>query len=256
MRALYQFAKLSRLKFVSHLDLQRFMQMALRRTELPVAYSQGFNPHPVMSFASALAVGWTSDCEILDVKLSSPVSEEFAFKEMAAALPPDMPLKRVRLVDDSHPALMASLRMAEYLIQLDGAGAEATASASPGYMAEKCVIALRKTKSGEKPADIRAMTCALSVEPTEVFSGDLDPDGLSSCVSNRTSVCRKDVHTNDAVVLRATLMLTEKATLKPDLLVKTLSERAGVPAPSMQIHRLRLMGEGPRGAVDLMDLSF
>ncbi len=255
MRALYQFAKLSRLKFVSHLDLQRFMQMALRRTELPVAYSQGFNPHPVMAFASALAVGWTSDYEILDVKLSSPVSEEFAFKEMAAALPPDMPLKRVRLVDDSHPAMMAALRMAEYQILLDGTGAEAAASAILGYMAEKSVIALRKTKSGEKPADIRAMTCALSVEPTEVSMGDAQT-GSSACVSNRTSVCLRDTSTNGAVVLRATLMLTEKATLKPDLLVKTLSERAGVPAPSMQIHRLRLMGEGPKGAVDLMDLSF
>lgn len=255
MRALYQFAKLSRLKFVSHLDLQRFMQMALRRTELPVAYSQGFNPHPVMSFASALAVGWTSDCEILDVKLSSPVSEEFAFKEMAAALPPDLPLKRVRLVDDSHPAMMASLRMAEYLILLDGASAEAAASAIPGYLAEKSVIALRKTKSGEKPADIRAMTCALSVEPTEVFVGDAQA-GSSACVSNLNSVCLREPDTSGAVVLRATLMLTEKATLKPDLLVNTLSERAGVSASSMHIHRLRLLGEGPRGAVDLMDLSF
>lgn len=255
MRALYQFAKLSRLKFVSHLDLQRFMQMALRRTELPVAYSQGFNPHPVMSFASALAVGWTSDCEILDVKLSSPVSEEFAFKEMAAALPPDLPLRRVRLVDDSHPAMMATLRMAEYQILLDGFGAEAAASAIPGYMAEKSVIALRKTKSGEKPADIRAMTCALSAEPTEVLIGDTQA-GSSACVSNLTSVCLRDASTNGAVVLRATLMLTEKATLKPDLLVNTLSERAGVSAPTMQIHRLQLLGEGPKGAVDLMDLSF
>ena len=254
MRALYQFAKLSRLKFVSHLDLQRFMQMALRRTELPVAYSQGFNPHPVMSFASALAVGWTSDCEILDVKLSSPVSEDFAFKEMAAALPPDMPLKRVRLVDDSHPAMMASLRMAEYRILLDGAGAEAVASAIGGYLAEESVIALRKTKSGEKPADIRAMTCALAVEPTEVSIGDTESAGFSGCVSNLTSVCLKDVPKDGAVALRATLMLTEKATLKPDLLVNTLSERAGVSAPSMQIHRLRLLGEGPKAPVDLMDL--
>ena len=252
MRALYQFAKLSRLKFVSHLDLQRFMQMALRRTELPVAYSQGFNPHPVMSFASALAVGWTSDCEILDVKLSAPVSEDFAFKEMAAALPPDMPLKRVRLVDDSHPAMMASLRMAEYRILLDGAGAEAVASAIGGYLAEESVIALRKTKSGEKPADIRAMTCALAVEPTEVSNGD--SAGLSGCVSNHTSVCEKDVPKDGAVALRATLMLTEKATLKPDLLVNTLSGRAGVAAPAMQIHRLRLLGVGPKGPVDLMDL--
>lgn len=255
MRALYQFAKLSRLKFVSHLDLQRFMQMALRRTQLPAAYSQGFNPHPVMAFASALAVGWTSGCEILDVRLSAPVSEEFAFTQMAAALPPDMPLKRVRLVEDTHPAMMAALRMAEYRIKLDGAGAEAAASAVGGYMAQTSVIALRKTKSGEKPADIRAMTCALSIEQTEVGHDETKPTGLANCVKDTTSVCFRDVRPNGAfATLRATLMLTEKATLKPDLLVSTLSARAGAAAPSMQIHRLRLLGEGPGGAVDLMDL--
>jgi hypothetical protein len=115
------------------------------------------------------------------------------------------------------------------------------------------VIALRKTKSGEKPADIRAMTRALSVEPT-VVSFEEPQAGSSGCVTSLTSVCLRDVQKNDSVILRATLMLTEKATLKPDLLVNTLSERAGASAPTMQIHRLRLMGEGPGGAVDLMDL--
>ncbi len=254
MRALYQFAKLSRLKFVSHLDLQRFMQMALRRTELPVAYSQGFNPHPVMAFASALAVGWTSDCEILDVKFSAPVSEDFAFSQMAAALPPDLPLQRVRLVEDSHPAMMAALRMAEYRITLDGPGAQATAEAIDCYMAETSVIALRKTKSGEKPADIREMTRALSIETKDPFAEEKQA-GSSSCVSNIASVCIQDDQQNTApVMLRATLMLTEKATLKPDLLVNTLAQRAGVEVPSMQIHRLRLLGEPQSGAADLMDL--
>jgi len=255
MRALYQFKKLSRLKFVSHLDLQRFMQMALRRTELPVAYSQGFNPHPVMAFASALAVGWTSECEIVDVKLSEKVSEEFAFSQMAAALPPDMPLRRVRLVEDGHPAMMASLRTAEYRILLGGEGALAAAAAIDGYLAESSVIALRKTKSGEKPADIRAMTIALATEQTEVYNENGKPTEYANCVNNSTSVCIDAGGPAEApVALRATLMLTEKATLKPDLLVSTLAARAGVATPSMQIHRLRLMGEGPRGATDLMDL--
>ena len=251
MRALYQFAKLSRLKFVSHLDLQRFMQMALRRTDLPVAYSQGFNPHPVMAFASALAVGWTSDCEILDVKLAENVSEEFAFRQMASALPPDLPLQRVRLVEDSHPAMMAALSAAEYRILLDGEGAKATASAIGGYMAQSSVIALRKTKSGEKPADIRVMTLALSEEQTEVHIKDQEQTGCSNCIASNTSVC---IGAGAEAALRATLMLTERATLKPDLLVATLAGRAGVPTPSMQIHRLRLLGEGPSGAADLMDL--
>jgi radical SAM-linked protein len=251
MRALYQFAKLSRLKFVSHLDLQRFMQMALRRTDLPVAYSQGFNPHPVMAFASALAVGWTSDCEILDIKLAEKVSEDFASAQMAAALPPDLPLVRVRLVEDSHSAMMAVLNAAEYRILLDGEGARATAAAIGGYLSESSVIALRKTKSGEKPADIRAMTIALTEERAASPRNEREQAEYSNCVTNHTSVC---IGAGAEVTLRATLMLTERATLKPDLLVSTLAARAGVQVPSMQIHRLRLLGEGPNGAADLMDL--
>ncbi len=255
MRALYQFSKLSRVKFVSHLDLQRFMQMALRRTDLPVAYSQGFNPHPVMAFASALAVGWTSDYEILDVKFAAPVTEEFAFLQMAAALPPDLPLKRVRLVDDSHPAMMATLKMADYRIMLDGTGAKATAGAIGGYMAQSSVIALRKTKSGEKPADIRVMTCKLTMDANGLSAKNEETAGITSCTSWNTSVCVGTETASDSqVVLRATLMLTEKATLKPDLLISTLAEKAGVDAPSMQIHRLQLLGEGSRGPVGLMDL--
>jgi radical SAM-linked protein len=254
MRALFQFAKRSRLRFVSHLDLQRFMQTALRRTRLPVAYSQGFNPHPVMSFASALAVGWTSDCEILDVRLSEPVCESFAFSQMASALPPDMPLQRVRLVDDRHPAMMALLRMAEYRIALAGEGAAATAAAIDGYMAEDSVIALRKTKSGEKPADIRAMTRALALEKPELSEIGQKQTDVQNCVSNYNSVCiSPDAGAGQRISLRATLMLTEKATLKPDLLVSTLAGRALVPVPEMSIHRLKLLGEDARGAIDLMD---
>jgi radical SAM-linked protein len=255
MRALYQFAKLRRLRFVSHLDLQRFMQMALRRTSLPVAYSQGFNPHPVMSFASALAVGWTSDCEILDIKLSERVTEAFAFREMASALPPDMPLKRVRLVEDSHPAMMALLRMAEYRIDLSGEGAEATVGAVEGYLAESSVIALRKTKSGEKPADIRPMTIALFREQTDVRGLSQTQAVVTPALGECTSVgIVQNEEPAAGVSLRATLMLTEKATLKPDLLVSVLAKRAGVEVPTFDIHRLRLLGEGALGPVDLMDL--
>jgi radical SAM-linked protein len=114
MRALFQFSKLSRLKFVSHLDLQRFMQMALRADGASGGLFARVQPSPGDAFASALAVGWTSECEILDVKLAEDVTEEFAFSQMASALPPDMPLKRVRLVEDGHPAMMASLTTAEY----------------------------------------------------------------------------------------------------------------------------------------------
>ena len=87
MRAWIRFGKNDRLRFVSHLDLQRFFQRALNRTGLPIAYSQGFNPHPVMSFGSALAVGWTSAYEILDFKLAVPMGSAERMASSVRALP-------------------------------------------------------------------------------------------------------------------------------------------------------------------------
>ena len=76
MRALIRFGKQPRLRFISHLDLQRFFQRAVNRTGLPIAYTQGFNPHPIMSFGSALALGWTSEYEVIDIKLSAPMGRK------------------------------------------------------------------------------------------------------------------------------------------------------------------------------------
>ncbi len=224
MRALFEFQKLDRLKFVSHLDLQRFMQMALRRTDIPVAYSQGFNPHPSMSFASALAMGWTSDCEVLEVKLADAITEGEAFRQMSAALPQDMPLRRVRLIADEQPKRMAIVQMSDYVITLSGEGAAAICAAVPGFLAEPSVMALRKTKSGEKMTDIRPWSVSVASKQTEV-----------------------------GYEIRSRLLLTEPATLKPDLLVKTLAELAGVAVPErVRYHRTQLWAVDKQGrAVEL-----
>ena len=213
MRAIYQFGKTRRLMCVSHLDLQRFMQMALRRSALPVAYSQGFNPHPLLSFASALAMGWTSEAELMDIKLAVPLGKA---------------LKGVRLVEDHFPALMARLYWADYAITLPGPAWDKVAQAVPGFLAEKEVIALRKTKSGEKPADIRPMALSLEVAPQ-----------------------------GDGYLMRARLQLTERATLKPDLLLSVLAQRAGAELPQdAQVHRTALLAQDDSGApVDLFTLK-
>ena len=223
MRMLFEFGKGGRLRYISHLDLQRFMQRALRRTDLPVAYSQGFSPHPQMAFASALAMGWSSDVEILDVKLTDAVDEEHAREQLDRALPPEMPVHRARLVEDRFPAMMAKLVWADYTIELSGASAETVVSAIDGYMTEESVIALRKTKSGEKPADIRKMTASLRADGTTVY---------------------------------ARLMLTELATVKPDLLLNTLAERAGVEPAEARSHRTALLAVEKDGSVvPLMDMQ-
>ena len=222
MRAMIRFGKQPRLRFISHLDLQRFFQRALNRTGLPIAWTQGFNPHPILSFGSALALGWTSESEILDVKLSVPMGRKRTEEAMRAALPVDLPVLEVRMVDDRHPAPMAMVRASDYEIALSGETAAATLDAAEEFLRRESVMAMRKTKSGEREVDVRPMALSLKRE------GD---------------------------VLSARLMLTEKDTLKPDLLVRALAEIAGAEVPEMRIHRRCLLGEDESGALKpLMEL--
>ena len=222
MRMLIRFGKNPRLRFISHLDLQRFLHMALNRTGLPIKYSEGFNPHPVMAFGSALALGWTSEYELLDVRLSAPMGRKRCEDALRFALPEDLPVLEVKLLEDRAPSIMSMVYASDYLIRLNGETAQAVQDAAEAFMAEECVMAVKKTKSGEKEINIRPLTLSLEARS----------DGLN-----------------------ARLMLTEKDALKADLLVKTLAERAGVELPQVRIHRTCLLAKDAQGALrPLMEL--
>ena len=184
------------------------------RTGLPIAYTQGFNPHPVMSFGSALALGWTSDYEVIDIKLSAPMGRKRTEEAVRAALPEDLPVLEARMVDDKHPAPMALVRASDYRVTVEGGAADKIIGQLPAFLARETVMAARKSKSGEKLFDARPL--ALALEPRE--------DGFD-----------------------ARLMLTEQDTLKPDILVGLLADMAGIEAPEIRIHRLALLGEDAEG---------
>ena len=213
MRALIRFGKQPRLRFISHLDLQRFFQRAVNRTGLPIAYTQGFNPHPVMSFGSALALGWTSEYEVIDIRLSAPMGRKRTEEAMRAALPEDLPVLEARMVEDRHPAPMAQVVMSDYRVTFED-DATTLIGQIPAFLCRESVPAIKKTKSGEKTIDARPMVARLC--PLE--------NGFE-----------------------ARLMLTEQSSLKPDLLIALIAGQAGVPVPEARIHRLTLLGEGPDG---------
>jgi len=214
MRMLIRFGKNPRLRFISHLDLQRFLHMALNRTGLPIKYSEGFNPHPLMAFGSALALGWTSEYELLDVKLNSPMGRKRCEDAMRFALPEDLPVLEVKLLEDRAPSIMASVYASDYEIRLSGETAQAIIDEIPAFLAAEEVMAMKKSKSGEKEINIRPLV--ISVDPIE--------GGFNVRV-----------------------MLTEKDSLKPNLIVKALSEMAGVEMPETKIHRILLLGEDKNG---------
>ncbi len=222
MRMMVRFGKNSRLRFISHLDIQRFLHMALNRTGLPIMYSQGFNPHPVMAFGSALALGWTSEYEVLDVKLAAPMGRKRCEEALRFALPDDMPVIDVKLVNDRCPAAMAQVCASDYEIHVTGADADRAIGFIPEFMAMDEINAMKKTKSGEKEINIRPLILDLRAE-----------NG----------------------VIRARLMLTEKDSLKADLLARTLCKRAGAQDVAIRVHRTCLLAQdGDNGLVPLMDV--
>ena len=218
MRMLAVFEKSERIRHIGHLDIQRAVQRGLRRSALPVAYSNGFNPHILVSFASALSTGACGRREIMDVTMAADVSEAEFLTRMNGAMPPEMRLIEARRVEDRHPALTASLKAARYEIRFrEAEQGEKMAAAVDAMMAWDEITAHRKTKSGIKECDIKPMIYALR-------------------------------GTREA--LYATLALTEKETCKPGMLVEALKAEAGIPEEEevrTLVIRTQLLGESGEG---------
>lgn len=224
---LLQFQKSDIVRHLGLLDLQRTMQRALRRSGLPVAYSKGFNPHIVMSFASALSSGIPGDAELLDVSLCGDVTEEECLHAMNRVLPPSLACSRVRLVDDRFPKVSASLRSAQYRITLRGGDAKKITESMAAFLAEKEIMALRKTKKNETMVNIRPMIYELTAEYDEP---------------------------SDTAVLIARVSFIEQATLKPDLLLESLCTYCSAQLPRHEIRRTHLHGEANGQAIPLIDM--
>ena len=211
MKMLVVFEKFPRIRHIGHLDLMRAMQRALRRSGLPVKFSQGFNPHLLLTFAAPLSVGMAGKREIMEVPLSADVTEEDFLQKINSALPPELPCLSARIIEDKHPASMASLYAAEYEIVIDSDDC-AISDSIAAFMAQETIMALRKTKSGEKMVDIRPM----------IYS--LEATGKN--------------------VLRCRLALSEAATCKPELLMDALSAYVGMNArPRTLTTRLQMYGK-------------
>lgn len=113
-----QFTKNPAMRFTGHLDLHRAWERALRRAQLPLAYSQGFNPHPRINLAAALPLGFTSSCELADVWLEPDQPLDGLVRRLAPALPPGISLRRLEQVELNLPALQTLVEASEYEVTL------------------------------------------------------------------------------------------------------------------------------------------
>lgn len=118
MRIRITFSKQGALRYTGHLDLHRLWERAARRAELPLAYSQGFHPQPKMNLAAALPLGFSSRCEVLDMRLERDVPLEGLRDTLQATLPEGIQVLSVEQAEERAPALQTQVESAEYEVTL------------------------------------------------------------------------------------------------------------------------------------------
>jgi len=211
-----EFAKTDQVRFVSHLDTMKTFERAIRRAGLPIAFSEGFNPHPKISFGSALAVGVTSDGEYVDLEFSQPLIASEVQEALNENLPPGFRITRSRVIPPEAPALMAILNRADYLVtgMLTVPWTQAQLEhAITDIMQRKEVTVEKWSKKGPKQVDLRPGILQLS--------GFLD---------------------NNRVNIEMSVMAGSERNIRPEEVMAALVNYAGLPADprGIRIHRRRI----------------
>ena len=172
MKARIKFAKYGVIRFIGHLDLMRYFQKAMRRAAIDIAYSEGYNPHQIMSFASPLGLGITSDGEYLDISLNSDIEKEDIINALNAQMVDGVKiLDFVKLKDDAKKS-MSKVAAADYIVKIkddyldsDFIGKEKTFEEKfNDFMAQEEIIILKKSKKTESEVNIKPMILEYSFE--------------------------------------------------------------------------------------------
>ncbi|NLN41016.1 MAG: DUF2344 domain-containing protein [Clostridiales bacterium] len=217
MRLVVKYTIGEKVKYISHLDFMRLVQRALRRAEIPVAYSKGFNPHPKLSFASALAVGTLSDGEYLDIILDREMDPKTLCHRMNEKLPEGIRFVEAVAIDEKAPSLMSLIERGEYLIKISGVKSRKIDAVSliENFLKQTEIVTIKKTKKGDRQVNIRPMIHKIDII---------------------------DQH-QDGITIKALVSTGSKANLRPEQLIEALLDFANIsyyPEFLVQIHRLDL----------------
>lgn len=141
-----RFAKVGRLKYISHLDINRAMSRALKRAQIPLWYTEGFNPHPYMSFSLPLSLGVESLCESVDLRIIGEITNSEIKKRMNAVLPED--LKIIDVYDDFRDN--SEIVYSDYVYKFQFADNNEALEKIKSVFASDEILALKKGKQGKK----------------------------------------------------------------------------------------------------------
>lgn len=164
MKLRIKFRKYGPIRFIGHLDVMRFFQKTIRRAEIDVAYSMGFSPHQIMSFAAPLGVGLESNGEYFDVEVHSITSCEDVKNRLNKASAPGIEITSVKILPEGAGNAMASVAAASYTVRFrEGREPKLNISeALPVFLAKEQILYMKETKKGTREMNLKTGIYELS----------------------------------------------------------------------------------------------
>lgn len=166
MKVRIKFAKRGSMKFVGHLDIMRYFQKAIRRANIDVAYSEGFSPHQLLSFANPLGVGLESEGELFDMTLASQQDVTWIKDALNAQMNPEMEIIDVWALPEDAKKSMSLVCAADYRIIFRNGyePGEKLSTKLSTFLEQDEILVMKKTKSSEKEVDIKPMIFTMYLE--------------------------------------------------------------------------------------------
>ena len=178
-----RFARGEEVKFISHLDLMRLWQRALRRAGMPLVYSEGFNPHPRISLAAPLPIGVTSEAELMDVQVHKWVSPHFFTGALSQQLPAGIEIRQVYPTSLTLPSLQSQVRFAEYRVEVETEEKNIEAKLA-SLLSLKQLPWQHQRDTGPKSYDLRALIDDLWLISSQPSGGTI---GMRLCCDSHGS---------------------------------------------------------------------
>lgn len=164
MRMWLRYEKGEAAKYISHLDFLRAITRTIRRTELPVKYSEGFNPHMKLSFALALPIGTTSITELMEIELEQDITPELILSRLNSQSLMGIRFTEAGISPDKNK--FKSIGFAKYRVTPDAPVSDEELAA---FLAMPEIITMKKTKSGTRPTDIKGDIASVTREGDDLI---------------------------------------------------------------------------------------
>ncbi|MGY1749973.1 MULTISPECIES: TIGR03936 family radical SAM-associated protein [unclassified Modestobacter] len=181
-----RYTKRGPLRFASHRDLARALERALRRAQVPMAFSAGFSPHPKISYMGAAPTGAASEAEYVEIGLSQRRDPEQVRAALDASLPPGIDVLECVEAGEGTGSLADRLDATRWRIDLPGVAPEELSAALAELLARETVTVTKRAKTGTKDVDVRAAVVRASV------AGDTGCAILQVVVRQLTPTVRPD----------------------------------------------------------------